>query len=316
MKLSVVMSVLDGEAYVEAAARSVLEQTFTNFRFIVVNNGSTDRTPEILDRLAAEDARLKVIHQQATGTYVEGRSEGISQTRTEWVALMDADDLCHPRRLEKQMACIERSPDLGALGTWGRYINEQGKVTGYVRTPLATVEAFNRAYRRREPLVLLDPSAVLHRPTFDAVGGYRAEAAPAADLDLWYRLAEAGRKVLALPEALLDYRIHASSESVSKTMLQRRKTHFINYNMRRRRDGQPELTWEEFEQRVWRKLGYRLPRLRRDLGFSHFKQAGLHFGQGKLARCAVSLTLAGAVNPSLVAKRVLAQLGSRWRRRP
>ncbi|MCE2461224.1 MAG: glycosyltransferase family 2 protein [Pseudomonadales bacterium] len=309
MKLTVVMSVFNGQRFVEQAVRSVLEQTFADFDFVAVDNRSTDATWRILQRLADTDRRLRLVRNDRNGTYVEGRTLGIARAETDWVALMDADDVSHPDRLARQTAFIQAHGDgLGAVGTWGRYIDEDGKVAGYIQTPLATMDEFRARYERRDSLVLLDPSAVLHRATFESVGGYRADAVPAADLDLWYRMAESGRAVLAVPEALMDYRVHSGSESATRTMLQRRKTHFVNYNMRRRRDGVDEIGWHEFETRVWARLPYRLPRLRRDLGFTYFKRAAIHFGCGNYARFGATLLLAGVLNPTLVVRRLSAQI--------
>ena len=285
MRLSVVMSVRNAERYVRQAVRSVLDQTFAEFEFIVVDDSSTDGTAAILERLATMDSRISIVHHSGPGNYAAARTVGIKQASNEWVALMDADDICHPKRFERQVAVIETHGEvLGALGTWGRYIDEHGNVVGAKRTGPTTLEEFQQRYEARDSLALLDPSSVLHRPSFLAVGGYRPEAAPAADLDLWYRIAELGRPVLALPETLLDYRVHSSSVSSAKHLLQRRKAHYINYNMRRRRDGHAEVDWVSFERDVWGKLIYRLPRLRRDVGFVFFRRAAMAFVAGRYAR--------------------------------
>ena len=315
MRLTVVMSVLNGERYVGAAVRSVLRQTFADFDFVVVDNGSTDGTGALLASLAAEDSRLTAIRNPKPGTYVEGRALGIDRAGTEWVALMDADDICHPTRLERQVAFVESFDGcLGALGTWGRYIDESGKAVGHVRTGPTTVAEFHEHVRKRDSMVLLDPSALFHRPSFLAAGGYRADAAPAADLDLWYRMAELGRPVLTLPETLMDYRVHPGAESARKHLLQRRKTHYINHNMRRRRDGLPEIDWASFEEDVWGNFGYRAPRLRRDLGFLYFRRAAMGLATGRYVRASSSLLLAALLNPTLVAKRLTAQMRHRKRK--
>ena len=313
MKLTVVMSVFDGERYLAKALGSVLAQTHTEFDCIVVNNGSTDATGRILDAFAERDPRVRVIHNQTTLGYGGGRTLGIDRARTEWVALMDADDLCDPRRFERQVAFIEAHGErLGAVGTWARYIDENDVPIGHLRTPLTTPDEFHRRFRARDSLVLLDPSAVLHRPTFLAVGGYRPDTVPAADLDLWYRIAESGRMILAIPEVLMGYRIHPASESVARTMFQRKRAHFINYNMRRRRDHQAEVGWDVFEREIWSDLRYRLPRLRRDWGFTFFKRAGLHYGRRRYGALCGSLLLAALCNPLLVARRLAVQLRAAW----
>ena len=172
MRLTVVMSVLNGERYVRAAVRSVLRQSFADFDFVVVDNGSTDGTGALLASLAAEDSRLTAIRNPKPGTYVEGRALGIDRAGTEWVALMDADDICHPTRLERQVAFVESFDGcLGALGTWGRYIDASGKAVGHVRTGPTTVAEFHECVRKRDSLVLLDPLRCSTDLPFSPLGG-------------------------------------------------------------------------------------------------------------------------------------------------
>jgi glycosyltransferase involved in cell wall biosynthesis len=308
MRLTVVMSVLNGAEHLREAVGSILTQTHADFDFIAVNNGSTDATGAILDACAARDARMRIIHRRTTVTYGEARSEGIAQARTEWIALMDADDVSEPGRLERQVQMLCRHGDrLGALGTWARHISRDGKVLAQAAMPPTSFRQFERMFRANEAIALVDPSAVLHRPTFQALGGYRAEAAPAADLDLWYRMAERGRAVLAVPEFLFRYRVHGGAESVRKTMLQRKKTHFINHNMRRRRAGRGELTWNEYLRNVWSSPVYRTRKLHTDLALTLYKRAGLHYGAGRYGRCALSVLGAGLLKPTYVAGRLVRQ---------
>ena len=308
MRLTVVMSVLNGGEYLKAAVESILNQTYTDFAFIAVNNGSTDRTGAILEGYAARDGRMRVIHRRTTVTYGEGRSEGIEQAQTEWVALMDADDISEPRRLEQQVQLLSRHGDrLGALGTWARHINHDGKVLAQSVMQPTSFEQFERMFQANEAIALVDPSAVFHRPTFLEAGGYRPEAAPAADLDLWYRMAERGRAILVVPEFLLRYRVHVGAESVRKTMLQRKKTHFINYNMRRRRAGGGELTWNEYLQKVWAAPAYRIRKLHTDLALTLYKRAGLHYGAGRYGRFVLNLLGASLLKPTYVVNRLVWQ---------
>jgi glycosyltransferase involved in cell wall biosynthesis len=302
------MTVLNGQRHLAAAVESILNQTHRDFRFIAVNNGSQDGTGEMLDRYAAADGRMEVLRNEATVTYGEARAQAIALADTEWIALMDADDVSEQQRLERQAHVIAMHGEkLCALGTWARYINDTGRTLGQCVMQPTTLRRFERMYRDGEPIALVDPSAMIHRPTFLAVGGYRAEAAPAADLDLWYRMAERGRAILVLGEMLLKRRIHAGGESVRKAMLQRKKTHFINYNMRLRRSGRGELSWQEYLDGVWASAAYRAPRLRSDLALTFYKKAGMHFGAGNFGRCVLNMLGAGLIRPAYVANRLLFQ---------
>ena len=306
--LTVVMSVYNGQQYVAKAIDSILAQSFQCFKFIIVNNGSKDNTANILKKYAEQDARISIITSPLALSYVEGRTLAINEVTTDWFAIMDADDIAMPDRLKRQLDHVRRYGDqLGAIGTWGYYINEAGQQLGVVRSGPASAAIFHQLYEDNEAVIILDPSSVIHRPTFVAAGGYRSECVPAADLDLWYRISEQGRVIVSIPEPLLQYRIHSSSESVKKTLFQRKKTHYINLNMRNRRSGKPEISWEKFNEAYWSQLSYKIPRYWNDLAMTFYKKAGLCYGQKKYFKLVGNLILASMLKPSLVLKRLYLQ---------
>jgi len=314
MELTVVMSVYNGEAHLHEAVESIINQTFKNFKFFIVNNGSSDGTAEILREYKALDERIKIITNPRTLTYVEGRMLAIQKVETEWMALMDADDISEPARLEKQVNLIEKyNGNLGAVGTWAKYINTNGETLGNMTMEPTSEQKFQEMYRNDEAIVLIDPSSIIHRPTFNLVGGYREVCVPAADLDLWYRIAEHGKLLLVLPEFLFRYRVHGGSDSVKKTLLQRKKTHFINYNMRLRRSGSNEITWDEYLSDVWSNPFYRVPKLRIDWTMTWYKRAGLLYGERKYFQFFLYLVKAAFLNPRFVVKRLLSQKQYLWK---
>jgi len=308
MELTVVMSVYNGEAHLQEAVNSILTQSFTKFKFLIVNNGSTDNTAKILQEFQGLDERIEIITNPETLTYVEGRMLAINKVETEWMALMDADDISEPTRLERQVKIIEEYGDqLAAVGTWAKYINANGEVLGNMVMEPSDIKKFQEMYVDNEAIVLIDPSSIIHRPTFNLVGGYREYCVPAADLDLWYRLAEQGKSLLVIPEFLFRYRVHGGSDSVRKTLLQRKKTHFINYNMRLRRSGKNEITWEDYLEQVWSKPFYRMTKLRIDWSMTWYKRAGLLYGERKYFQFVLNLIKAGLLNPRFVIKRLVKQ---------
>lgn len=308
MKISIVMSVFNGAEYLNESIDSILQQTFTHFEMIIVNNASTDETQSILAEYLNIDERVKVITNNSTVPLVIARNQAIAESTTEWVALMDADDISEPTRLERQANFIRKfGLSLGALGTWARYIDAQGNILGNKVTEPTTVERFWHMFARNEAITLTDPSAIIHRPTFLSIGGYRSEYTPAADLDLWYRVAESGKVILVIPEFLLKYRVHLGADSVHKSMLQRKKTHFINFNMRRRRSHQSELGWNQYLDQVWASPGHRLPKLRTDYAMTWYKHAGLYFGEHHFEKCLLYLIMAFFLKPGFVIRRLLSQ---------
>tara|TARA_Y100000758_G_C15715118_1_gene298713 strand:+ start:62 stop:490 length:429 start_codon:yes stop_codon:yes gene_type:complete len=113
-RVSVVTSVYNGEAYVEECIDSILNQTFQDFEYIILNNGSTDRTAEILNHYT--DSRIHIIHQENLGIS-RSLNKGINLSKSELIARLDADDYALPQRLEKQIAFMEQHPKVVLCGS-------------------------------------------------------------------------------------------------------------------------------------------------------------------------------------------------------
>ena len=309
MKITFVMSVFNGGIYLDHALKSILNQTYKDFDFIIINNGSTDQTESILSHYEKVDNRVKIVKNNKNIPLEKARHQGILQANTEWVALCDADDYSHPQRLERQIKFIKKmGSTLGALGTYAYYINEKNEKIGVVKTGPTTEDEFKYLLTHNEAIVIADPSAMIHRQSYIDVGGYRAEYSPAADLDLNYRLCEYGKQVRTLPEFLLEYRIAPSSVSSSKTMLQRIKIHFINHNMRRRRKNLREITYSEFQSFIKKKPFKRLKWFRKDHGMAYYRRAGIFFGQRNYAAVLFYLGITLILNPRYLFSKVFPQI--------
>lgn len=202
-QLSVLLPVRDGASYLRESLQSVRDQSFGDFELIVVDDGSTDATPRILDELAREDARLVVLRRQPAGV-AAALATGLAHARAPLVARIDADDAALPTRFDKQIAFLAAHPQVGVLGT-----------------ALEVVDAAGRAGRRwqgpedhaRAALELLfrpplgHPTVMLRRALLDEAGGYDPAFEGAEDYELWTRLVEITR-FANLPEPLVRYRVH------------------------------------------------------------------------------------------------------------
>lgn len=196
--VSVVMAVKDGERYVEKAVRSVLGQTLRNFELIVVDDGSSDMTPEILDRFA--DARMRVITQPNHGL-AESLNKGVRVARSSLIARMDADDIAEPERLERQVSFMMERPEVGLLGTAALIIDEKGTQVRQWTPPLDDAVIRRELIRANQ---FAHPSVMFRKDVFEAVGGY-ADMPYAQDYDLWLRMAGCC-KLANLPEPLVRRR--------------------------------------------------------------------------------------------------------------
>ena len=205
--ISVVMSVYNGEQYLEDAINSMLCQTATDFEFIVIDDGSTDGTANLLQQFRAGDDRIQVVNHQNVGL-TASLNIGVRQARGEFIARMDSDDRSDPRRLEAQLAYLRSHSDCVALGSSLRLIDPDGDSLGDSQPPIHHGEIVESLYRGIGSLP--HPSVLMRRKAFERVGGYRESFRYAQDLDLWLRLAEIGQ-LANLTEPLLHYRLHLNS---------------------------------------------------------------------------------------------------------
>lgn len=201
------MPVYNAERYVGEAVESILEQTWRDFEFIVIDDGSTDRSLEILNAYAAHDPRLRIVSRPNTG-YLLALNEGLLLCQGEYVARMDADDVAMPERLAQQIAFLDVHSECLMVGSALVRIDADGDILCEEHLPASHEEI--------EARLLLGlgaighPAALIHRQALVEVGGYREPYYGAEDHDLWLRLAERGR-LANLPDALLKCRVHAGN---------------------------------------------------------------------------------------------------------
>jgi glycosyltransferase involved in cell wall biosynthesis len=201
-RVSFLMAVHDGEAYLDEAIQSILSQTFSDFEFIIINDGSTDGTAAIIDRYRREDGRLRVYAQPNRGL-VAALNRGLELACGEYVARMDADDVSLPERIAEQVAFLDEHPDVGICGTW---IETFGTSSGDVRRYPAD-DATIRSWLLFES-VLAHPSIVMRRALLVKTGlSYDARYVHAEDYALWVR-AVRYTALANIPKVLLRYRLH------------------------------------------------------------------------------------------------------------
>jgi glycosyltransferase involved in cell wall biosynthesis len=258
--VSVVMPAFNAERFIAAAMRSILAQTHRNLELIVVDDGSADDTASIAKRMADEDTRVRLI-EATHGGAGHAINIGIAQAGNDWVAIMGADDVSAPTRLERQLVAAAAAPDVVCWGTYAKLTDEQGNAVGEVRHGHLTRPAFDRAMERGEIPYLLDPTLLLKREAADEIGGYDQRLNQALDLDFCARLSLLGF-MLVIPEVLCSYRFVSGSLSNSRRLDGAREDRLVRINHRRRLAGKPVLEmdallkirgprrWNE-ERRAW-----------------------------------------------------------------
>lgn len=218
-KISVLMAVYNGAAYLREAMDSVFAQTFRDFEFVVVDDGSTDATPSILAGYA--DSRLRVITLIGNKGHTTALNEGWRACRGAYVARMDGDDICHPERFARQAAMLDADPELGIIGSAVWIVDAAGRRLDYVAQPTGD-GAIRFVAMSRNPFH--HPTVMWRTDAFAARGLIFDERYQAnQDLDLWTRALPTLRAV-NLRAPLLSYRVHGTNVSVLRAAEQRRLT--------------------------------------------------------------------------------------------
>ena len=206
--VTVLMPVYNATQYLRASVQSILSQSFADFEFVAVDDGSTDGSLAILREFEARDSRVRIISRPNTGI-VGALNDGISAARGELIARMDSDDLSATDRLEKQVAFLRANPDHVLVGSQVVLIDPEGATLCPKRDTEYSHERIDWAHlHHRWPLV--HPTVMMRRDAVKAVGGYRDKYQWLEDLDLFLRLAEIGR-LASLHDVLLHYRLHPGS---------------------------------------------------------------------------------------------------------
>jgi len=204
------MPVYNAQRYIRAATESIQRQTFADFEFIIVDDGSTDGSGAILRSLAAQDTRIRLISRANTGVAV-ARQQGFLAARGELLASMDADDISLPERFARQIEYMQAHPDCVLLGAGVELIDPDGQSLGILGKRLAHAQ-IDAIMMQGDGSAIHQSSAVMRRSAIERVGGYQARFPTTEDLDLFLRLAEIGT-IANLSDVLLQYRHHFSSQN-------------------------------------------------------------------------------------------------------
>ena len=220
-KVSVVMSVYNGEKYLREAIESILNQTFTDFEFIIINDGSTDRTGEILSNY--NDSRM-VIREQGNKGLAQSLNRGIRKSRGQYIARMDADDISNAERLEKQVSFLDTHPEYVMVGTNAMVMDKDGVMlyeTNLSRNDEEIRVFLNSGNPFYHGSVMFRRDAVLKAGLYDETVVQYFE-----DYLLWHKLAVLG-KMANFPDVLYYYRLVPSSICILSASLGRKKWRII-----------------------------------------------------------------------------------------
>jgi GT2 family glycosyltransferase len=219
VKVTVLMAARNGLPWVREAIESVLAQTYRDFELLIVDDASTDGTAEAA--AAFGDPRIRVLANERNLGQVPSLNRGLQEARGGYVARLDADDVCLPERLERQVAVLDDDESVALVGTWLDVVDERGRLWAKLRGRVRDFPEFLFA-------ILADrypwghPSLMFRRDVVLDLGGYDETLAPSEDKDLYRRLALARREARCVEAALVRYRRHERQLSQELAQVQLR----------------------------------------------------------------------------------------------
>lgn len=216
MKLAVILPAYNAENFIAECLESLLNQTFSDFCILAVNDASTDNTGKILETYAAKDARLRVYHfseNQGEPAVMQFAMDMLNYMNVKYVARMDADDICVLHRFEKQVQYLDEHPEIDILGSNALLFNngQTDKATKVSTLPLLDKDIKAHFSLARDNII--NPSSMWRHSSIKALGINYAQTATAPDFHMWVQCALHKKTFANLPEPLLFYRIHQGQAS-------------------------------------------------------------------------------------------------------
>lgn len=214
--VTVLLPVFNAELHVAEAVQSILRQTFRNFELLIINDGSTDRSLEVISSF--KDRRIRLVNNESNLKLIPTLNKGIDLATGKYIARMDADDISLPQRLQKQVDFMESHPEVGVCGTWFETLGNKKHIVKYPEKDgdIRIMMLYQTPF--------CHPSIVFRKEVFDRHGiRFLKEFIHAEDYEVWVRLAT-HTQFANLPEVLLQYRRHEKSVSSAYQDIQEKNT--------------------------------------------------------------------------------------------
>ncbi|MDY6782131.1 MAG: glycosyltransferase [Cyanobacteriota bacterium] len=205
--ISIIIPVYNGEKTIEKTLNSVFQQTFQDIEILIIDDGSQDKTLEIVNKTG--ESKLK-IHSQKNSGQAAARNKGIELAKGEYIAFLDADDLWTPDKLERQLNSLQTHPEAAVAYSWTDYIDESGSFVQHGRKISAEGDVYSELLTNN--FIENGSNVLVRKSALDEVGNFETSLPPAADWDMWLRLAKCYPFVVVRAPQVL-YRVSSSSSS-------------------------------------------------------------------------------------------------------
>jgi glycosyltransferase involved in cell wall biosynthesis len=310
--ISVLMPVYNQEKYVAETIESVLSQTFMDYEFLIVDDGSKDGSADIIKAYAAKDSRIKAFYEKNSGK-CNATNFLLSEAKGEWSALIDADDLMLPERLEKQLNYHKAHPTVEATSCHCFTIDEKGKPMGVQVFPGLTNEEEVEKVRKENGLVMCAfTGMMISTALFKKIGGLRSQFWPSEDFEVSNRIVESGAKLVILQEFLMKYRLHTSSITQTNPFNMFLMDAYVRRCISDRRQGRAELTLQEFK-KIREKDSAWIKFKRRWLEYSkiYHRRATFAFHSKRFVNFSWLILISSILSPSYVYKTLFNRVKNR-----
>ena len=250
--ITVLMSVYNGLPFLPEAVHSILRQSFADFTFVIIDDGSNDGGPDYLDQLS--DPRVRVVHQSNRGQGA-ARNVGLAMCNTEFTAIVDADDVALPTRLATQLNFLSQHREVGTVGSQIAYLGPSGRTGFSPRLPCDHETIYADLLHLRHSLC--HPTIACRTALLKQIGGYRISGC-GEDWDMLLRIGEISR-LANVDRVLYLYRLHPNSDNATKLAEIQVACAYASHNAIRRAKNCPETTYADFvaaqpAQSFWRHM--------------------------------------------------------------
>jgi glycosyltransferase involved in cell wall biosynthesis len=204
-KVSIIMSVYNAQTYLEEAISSILNQNYSDFEFLIVDDCSTDDSLNIIDLFMKTDQRIQLIQNKSNQGLTKNLNILIRKANGKYIARMDADDISHPDRLKKQVEFLDNDPNTDILGTFSQNISEKGEIIGIRKVPVTNDEII-KLLPKLNPIS--HPTVMFRSSSLKEIGGYDERFRTSQDFHLWFKAAGHGLRFYNMPKVLFQYRMN------------------------------------------------------------------------------------------------------------
>ncbi len=290
-RVTIVVPVYNGAAYLGETLDSLLAQSFADFELLVIDDGSTDASVDVV--LSKKDDRIRLIRKD-NGGLCDALNRGIEEAKAPYIARNDQDDISFPHRLERQMQVMEQHPDAIGLFAYNTKFGSRHRWSNADK--LTMVAGRVREYEPFGDGSLLGSTMFVRTEALRSIHGFRQSYYPVDDWDLECRLAQEG-KVLVVQEPLVAYRFQTGANTYRVFAEMQEKTRWTEDSYRRRLRGVPELTFDQFMETQPKDRWSRLARRRIDAARLQMRTAGQNYLDGRYLSAAARLSAAVVLDP-------------------